>query len=244
MDTDLDTFLVAAYTQVDTFYQTVIAPRKPTRPGPTPRMSDSEVLTLALVGQWRGSSERALLRWAHQHLATYFPVLLSQRAFNRRMHDLGPVCAVLMGQLADALGAARAPYQIVDTTPGPLARQCRGERHRLFAAEAGVGKGGSDGAWYYGCRLLLLVAADGPITGFVVGPAPTQDRWLLEMALSGRMPPPVAPRTVAELPPSHATGGGRTGPTGPCWWPGSVGHHAPCPILADHGFGGTAWQPY
>lgn len=153
MDVDLDTFLVAVYTEIDTIYQEEILPDLPVRPGPQPLMSDSEVLTLELVGQWRGSSERGLLRWAAQQLTAWFPVILSQSAFNRRVRARGPICTQLMLRLADALGIADTPYQIVDTTPVPLARQCRGKRHRLFADEAAIGKGGSDRKFSYGCSL-------------------------------------------------------------------------------------------
>ena len=59
MPMDLDTFLVALYTIVDDWYQQHMAGAKPVRPGPRPVVSDSEVLTLALCGQWGGRSERA-----------------------------------------------------------------------------------------------------------------------------------------------------------------------------------------
>lgn len=244
MDTDLDTFLTAAYTAVDTCYQLVIMPELPPHRGPAPHMSDVEVLTLVVVGQWRGSSERALLRWAAAQLRAWFPVQLSQSAFNRRVHRLGPILTRLLLWLADQLGAADTPYQIADTVPVPLARQCRGKRHRRFADTASVGRGGSDRSWYYGCKALLLLSAEGVITGFVLAPARTQDRWPLEAALSWRQTPPVAPREVTALPPGHAKGGARTGPTGPCLWPGSVGHRSTAPILADTGFTGAAWQPW
>jgi hypothetical protein len=207
-------------------------------------MHDVEVRTLELVGQWRGSSERALLRWADAQLRAWFPVQLSQSAFNRRVHHLGPVLTRLVLWLADQLGAADTPYQIADTVPVPLARQCRGKRHRLVAAPASVGRGGVDRSWYYGVKALLLLSAEGVITGFVLAPARTQDRWPLEAAVSWRQTPPVAPREVSDLPPGHAQGGARTGPTGPCWWPGSVGHRSAAPILADSGFAGAAWQPW
>ena len=100
MDTDLDTFLTAAYTAIDTFYQLVIAPELPLHQGPAPHMHDVEVLTLVVVGQWRGSSERALLRWADAQLRAWFPVQLSQSAFNRRVHRLGPILTRLLVWLA------------------------------------------------------------------------------------------------------------------------------------------------
>lgn len=245
MDTDFDTFLVAVYTEVDTLYHTELWPTPPVRPGPRPRMHDTEVLTLLLIGQWRGSSERALLRWATAQLRSYFPVLLSQSAFNRRTRSLGPVCTRLMVRLADALEAGSSPYQVVDTTPVPVARQCRGTRHRLFANEAAVGVGGSDHQFYYGCALLLAVTATGPITGFVLGPANTQDRWLLDHLLTWRVTPHGVPWTVDDIPRRHRRGGGgRTGPTGPCWWPDSVGRPGTGIYLADRGFGGAAWLPH
>ncbi len=242
MDTDFDTFLVAVYTEVDTLLHT---PPPPVRPGPQPRMADSEVLTLLLIGQWRGSSERALLRWAQTRLQAYFPVLLSQSAFNRRARNLGPVCTRLLVRLADTLGAGASPYQGVDTTPVPVARQCRGARHRLVADEAAVGVGGRDHQFYYGCALLLAVAADGPLTGFVLGPANTQDRWLLDSLLTWRVTPHGIPWTVNDIPRRHRRGGGgRTGPTGPRWGPESAGHPGTGVYLADRGFDGAAWLPH
>lgn len=243
---DLDTFLVAVSTIVETIYQTEIAPHLPVCPGPAPQMHDSEVLTLVLIGQWRGSSERDVLRWASRQLAGCFPVLLSQSAFNRRVRRLGPMCVRLLLALADVLGSADTPYQIVDTTPVPLARQCRGERRRLFTeTEAAVGRGGSDRSYYYGCSLLLLVAADGPITGVVLGPANTQDRWLLDAALTWRRDPAGPLWEVADIPRAYRRGGGGyVGPTGPRWYPESVGRAARCPYVADTGFHGAAWQPH
>lgn len=245
MDPDLDPFLVAVYTAVDTFYQTEIAPHTTDRAGRPPAMHDSEVLTLMLLGQWLGNSERALLRYAAAHLTAAFPVQLSQSAFNRRARTLGAVCVRLMLHRAETLGTRTAPYQVVDTTPVPRARQCRGERHRLCAEEAGVGRGGGDTTFYYGCSLLLVVAPDGPITGFVLGPAATQDRWRLDAGLTWRADPAGVPWTVDAIPRQYRRGGGGyVGPTGPRWWPDRVGQPGTGVYLADQGFAGQAWLPH
>ena len=242
MPADLDTVMVAVYTLVDTLYRLHIAPHKPLRRGRRPVLSDSEVLTLLLLGQWLGNSERALLRHAETYWSAYFPRLLSQSAFNRRTRDLGPVCARLMLLIADELGANRSPYQIVDTTPVPLAKLCRGKHHRLFAADAAIGRGGSDKHFYYGCALLLAVAADGPVTGFVVGPASTEGRWLLDALLGWRADPATPLWTVADLPVPRRRPEGYVGPTGPRWWPGSAGEVSQTPYIADGGFTGAAWH--
>lgn len=238
----LDTFLVAVYTVVDTLYQAQIAPHKPARRGHHPELTDSEVLTLMLLGQWLGNSQRALLRHAATYWTPYFPRLLSQSAFNRRSRDLGGACAQLMQLLAEELEASRSPYQIIDTTPVPLARLCRGKHHRLFAEDAAIGRGGSDKHFYYGCALLLAVAADGPVTGFVVGPASTEGRWLGDALLGWRADPGRPLWTVADIPVPRKRRGGYVGPTGPRWWPGSAGDQATGPYITDAGFTGQAWR--
>ena len=53
MEIDLDTFLTTVYDITDTLYQRDYAPHKPARPGKKPELSDSEVLTLALLAQWQ-----------------------------------------------------------------------------------------------------------------------------------------------------------------------------------------------
>lgn len=246
MSVDLATFLVTVYTCVDALYQRHIAPHKPVRRGRKPVMSDSEILTLMLLAHWRGSSERDLLRWADRQVRWAFPRLLSQSAFNRRGRDLGPVFARLMVLLADEI--PRVPdapprlYQVVDTMPVPVAQRVRGQRHRLFAEDAAIGRGGTGKPYFYGCSLLLAVGSDGPITGCVLGPANTDGRWLLDSLLTWRVSEAAVPAPPDDLPRSHERGGRRVGPTGPRWFPGSVGIHTTVPYLADQGFTGVHWQ--
>jgi len=240
MPVDLDTFFVAVYTFVDTLDQTHLAPQKPVRRGHRPELGDSEVLTLMLVRQWLGSSERALVRRAATQWRAYFPRMLSQSAFNRRARDLGGACTALGGLIAEELDAVHTPDQMTDAVPVPVARMCRGQRHRLFADDASIGRGGSDRSFYYGCQLLLATTADGVITGWLLGPASTEGRWLLDALLCWRADPTAQPWTAEDLPPSRP-GRHVVGPTGPRWWPASVGPRSLVPYIADAGFAGQAW---
>ena len=58
-----------------------------------------------------------------------------------------------------------------------LPPRCRGRKRKLFGDEAGIGVGGSDRDWYYGCKLMLAATDQGVITGFLLSPASTEDRW-------------------------------------------------------------------
>lgn len=243
MPVDLDTFLVALYTIVDELYRQHVAPQRPVRRGQRPVMADSEVLTLAVCAQWHGRSERRFLRFVERYWRSYFPRVLHQSAFNRRARDLTGALTRLVPLVAAELGATLARYQVLDGVAMPLARRTRGIRHRLFADEAGIGRGGADKDWYFGCKVLLSCTPSGAITGFVVGPADTEERWLAEAWACWRDDPTARPWDGDShgLPPSHKRGGRHRGPTGPIWPRDGVGQPTWGPTLADRGFRGAHW---
>ena len=243
MTVDLDTFLVGLYTTVDDLYQEHFAPHKPQRPGRRPELADSEVLTLTLCAQWFGKSERAFLRYATAHWRRYFPRLLSQSAYHRRVKDVSGVLVRLVGLVSQALESALAPYQAVDTVPVPLMRRCRGRRHRSFGDEAAIGRGGSDRDWYYGCKLLLAVTLEGAITGFLLAPASTEDRWTGAAFFCWRQEPAATPQDPRALP-RRRNGLRYVGPTGPLWPRAGVGALSAVPYVADNGFFGAWWQTH
>jgi hypothetical protein len=81
---DVDTFLTVLYVTVDDVIKT--QPAAAPRPGPAAALCPSEVITLALFGQWRQfSSERAFYRYALRHLRWAFPTLPERSQFNRRL---------------------------------------------------------------------------------------------------------------------------------------------------------------
>ena len=215
MTLDLDTFLTALYTIVDDLYSEHYAHRKPLRPGKRPELSDSEVLTLTICAQWFGTSERAFIRHASEHWRGYFPRLLSQSSYNRRIRDMTGVLTDLVGVVASEMRAYAAPYQAIDTVPVPVMRRCRGKRRRLFGDEASIGRGGSDRDWYYGCKLMVSVTPEGISTGFLLGPASTEDRWVAESFFTWRINQMNTPFGLGELPSINRRNGRQyVGPTG------------------------------
>ena len=67
---DLDTFITTLYVIVDDWFREKGMAEKLKRPGTRPEMSDSEVLAVALAGQWRKGlswdSERSLVRYMQE----------------------------------------------------------------------------------------------------------------------------------------------------------------------------------
>jgi hypothetical protein len=246
----VDTFLVTVYCVIDDLYRRHAGPVRAHLPGRPGELSDSEVLTLTILAQWQPTgSERQFIAWAAKHWRAYFPRLLSQSAFNRRARHLYGVLARLSGWIRTAVEAQMADarvYEIIDGVPVPLMRRCRGSRHRSFGVEADVGYGGSDRQLYYGVKVLAAVDAAGFVTGWVEGPASTEEHWLAEALFRWRQrpgaPPPSADALADVLGPTHHRGGQRQGPRGPVRGRHSAGPWFGGPTLGDLGFGGTTWR--
>ena len=81
---DVNTFLTILYVMADDFCQTSLPPEP--HPGPQAALSRSEVVTLALFGQWQGfGSERGFYRYAQRHLRAAFPQLPTREQYNRQV---------------------------------------------------------------------------------------------------------------------------------------------------------------
>lgn len=241
---DFDTFFTLLYVMVDDWYKTYMAGRIHKHAGPSLEMSDSEVMTIMLAAQWQAGvpwrSERGILRWLEAHGRQWFPRLLKRSAFNERARQLGQAYMELQQWLAAVLGQASAAYECVDGEPVPAysgGQALREEGHWLWESERG--HGGTQGGWFVGNRLLACVTETGVITGWLLGAANINERWLLQVLLSARAgnaelvgPPPDRTRSATELTPPV----GRIGPLE------AVGHSDGQPYLADRGFNGHRWR--
>jgi hypothetical protein len=186
---DLDTFLTVLYVLIDDWYKRDMAQQMVRHAGAELQMSDSEVLTVAIAAQWcigvPWQSERGAVRYMQQHGRGWFPTMLARSQFNKRVRELWTVFVRLQQVLADFLYQDEL-YEVVDCTELPhcsLAQAASSQRHWLSGQ---LGRGGNNGGWFYGEQLLMSVSANGVITGWLVGLAAIDDRWMLEAFLSTR----------------------------------------------------------
>jgi hypothetical protein len=206
---DLETFL----TEVSVMVDDALPPEaRPRRPGPAPKLSPSEVITLALTSQsQRFRSGRDFYRFAEARLRPLFPTLPHRTQFLRQTHRLWAAIA----RFAVALGAelaAGAAFEILDATAMPTRNVARRGRGWLAGA---MDKGWSSRlGWYIGGHVLTCISPTGAVTGFGLGPASVNDRALAETLLAQR---------AARAPTLPSAGRPLTGV-----------------YLADQGFGGQA----
>ncbi len=181
---DVDTFLTILYVKVDDFCQS--QPHRPvTHPGPQAVLSCSEVITLAVFGQWaQFPSERAFYRYAERHLRPAFPSLPDRSQFNRLQQQFAAVITAFALHLVEVLDGQRCLYERLDSSGIPT-RDAKRRGTGWLAGQADLGWSNRIG-WYEGFHLLVSVAQTGLITGFGFAPASTHDQHLMETFLAAR----------------------------------------------------------
>jgi hypothetical protein len=147
------------------------------RPGPQPECSDSEVITMQLVGECRGwdIETEMLSNWKeHQDLIPHIP---SQSRFNRRRRQLAGVVNVLRQVILQTLDVAQDPQCAIDSLPIPVVEfhLVPGASSEWAAHAATFGKVPSKKVTIFGYKLHLLVTLSGVILDFVLAPANAND---------------------------------------------------------------------
>lgn len=225
-------FLTELYVLIDDWDKS--QPSPPRCPGPPPKLTRAEVLTLAIFSQWAGfGSERGFWRYAERRLRPLFPSLPSRVQFNRavrRWHDR--LC-----QLALALGeqqvAPLASYEILDAT-GVATRDRQRRGRGWLPGEAALGQCTRLG-WYVGVRLLICATPSGAVTGFGIAPANTNDRSLAETFLAVRThPAPALPNVGQSRDHCYLADGGFTGAEWEAHWHAAYQAEVICPPQQNH----------
>jgi hypothetical protein len=181
VDADLDTLATALYVRTDDLLKT-FPERVPWRPavGIVPRISDAEVVTLAVMQALLGfTSEARWLRFAADHLGHLFSYLPKQPGYNKRLRRLASTVGWLVGVLARDTSMWTDDVWVVDSTPVECGRSRETARRSDLAGWAEYGYCASHSRYFWGLRLHMLATLQGLPIGFAVTGAKADERQAL-----------------------------------------------------------------
>jgi Transposase DDE domain len=168
MSASLETLVVAAYV----FATSLSIPR----PGPEGKISDHELIALAVAQAITGlCSDRQFLGQIGRLLPGWFPVLPDQSQYKRRLRRLAPAMSQVQLMIAELI--AQNPVRLVDGTLIGCANYPGCQHRSEFAGYASFGYCPSKSQFVWGMRLVLVSDIDGVPLGYdLVGPKTGQER--------------------------------------------------------------------
>jgi hypothetical protein len=174
---DLNTFIVAVFCLIDDR----IEDRALIARGPLPKLSDAEVLTIEVVGEFLGlATDEGIFRYFRHHYGEWFPTLrfVHRTTFARQAANLWKVKERLWQELL-SLAPHDPAFAICDSMPLPACLFARAYRCKRFRGEAAFGKDTLLRQTFYGFRVHMRVAWPGVITRLCVAPANAHELHLL-----------------------------------------------------------------
>lgn len=172
---DFADFCLWTYVVVDDIFKQ-IAPLL-SRRGPQPDCSDSELISMVLIGEARGwAVETELLSQFNEH-RDLFPQIPSQSRFNRRRRNFMSVINLIRQILLSRLDVSADTQCVIDSLPIPVVK------FHLVPSSTGdwkthgadFGRISSKKQTIFGYKLHLLVTLGGVIVDFELAPASVTD---------------------------------------------------------------------
>ena len=180
MFADLDDLLSALYVFADDF----LPRRDPSRPGRKPKISDAEVICLAVAQVLLDCpKERRFLRFARRRLGHLFPYIPGQSGFNKRVREVAPQIAALLGYLARISPSWCDGLRLIDATPVPCGQSRETVKRSQFAGHAAYGWCAAHSRPFWGFKLYLLCASDGMPISFCLAQANAPEREVVAQML-------------------------------------------------------------
>ena len=175
---NLDDFIITCFCLIDEMMPMMIKDQRLRARGRAPKLSDSEVITMEVVGSYLGlCQDQKLFEYFQRHYTHFFPALkkLHRSTFVRQAANLWAIKERLWCWLRDELITYDPSMSIVDSVPLPVCRFARAPWCVRFRGVASYGKDHADRQTFYGFRLHAQLSWPGLLTRVFLAPANEAD---------------------------------------------------------------------
>jgi hypothetical protein len=102
----IEYFIIAVFCKIDELLKEITVEHGVRAKGFAPALSDSEVLTMEIVAEYRGiETDIGIWKYFREHWQAWFPTLKSRTTFVRQAANLWQYKAILQQKLAEQLVA-------------------------------------------------------------------------------------------------------------------------------------------
>jgi len=170
-------FIITVFCNVDDLWQEITQGQKIRLRGFAPSLSDSEIITMEIVGEFKGiDTDKGIWNYFRGHWLNLFPKIKSRSSFVRQAANLWCYKEKIQQVLSKKIGGFADSIHLIDGLPIPLCHYQRAKNCRLFAGAAAFGYCATKDEKYYGFKGHLVISSEGVITGFSLTPANGSER--------------------------------------------------------------------
>lgn len=163
--------IITMFTIIDDFCQRYFPMRIMRKRGFLPKLSDSEVITMEVIGEFIGfHDDKSIYNYFKQHWHYLFPRMPDRSNFVRQAANLWKIKEKLLHYLQRY---SDKWLQILDSMPLEVCKFVRARHGKLFKGSARYGKW--FGQTFFGYRLHLKINNIGMIRSFALTPANVHD---------------------------------------------------------------------
>jgi hypothetical protein len=179
---DTNTYLIKVFCLINDFMKG----KRIRRRGPQPILSDSEVLTMEIIGSFFGiDTDKGIYTYFRHHYGDWFPALLTvhRTTFTRQMANLWKVKERIWNHVLNHLYFDRQ-ISVIDNFPVPICRFARAYRCWNLRELAAFGRDEIARQTFLGLRAHLRICWLGVIVDFRLAPVNVHDLEVSEEMLS------------------------------------------------------------
>jgi len=181
----LEELIITIYCRIEEMYQEAIKGRKLRFRGEAPSLSDEEVLTMLVVGEYLGlGNDKKIWSYFSQHWNEWFPGIGCRTSFTRQSANLIKVLSKMQSLVSMKLNHNTDLY-LFDGFPIPLCHIKRTKWKNPFKGLGAVGYCAAKDLKYFGFKGHLLISAEGVTQALSVAPANIDERDVLPELTSG-----------------------------------------------------------
>jgi hypothetical protein len=178
VNTDLDTLATTLYVTIDDLLDDH-PDWLPERPvvGIEPVLTDSELLTLAVIQQLLGHhSEARFIRYARSHLRSWFPYIPQRSGYTKRLKKLIPAMSHIISVLCRQCPSFFDDVWLIDSTPVECGRSRETAKRSDLAGWANYGYCASHSRYFWGLRCHIIATPSGLPISFALTSAKHDER--------------------------------------------------------------------
>lgn len=177
--------IITVYCLVDEFYKNIVKGKKLRTRGSPPALSDPEVLTMLIVGEYLGlGSDKKIWSYFKRHWHAWFPKIGCRTSFSRQSANLLNIMEEIQFIIARALCDHKDLF-LFDGFPIPTCHIKRVKKSNPFLGDGAVGYCAAKDQAYYGFKGNMIVSPQGVIKSISVTAANIDERDVLPEVTKG-----------------------------------------------------------